>query len=96
MNNTYIVESWRPDSSDGSSKVSCRIMARQWNPTTTEHEWRYKRHTFNEWEWAIDAKENHRRAVVRTIRMDVQKDPIDMTYAGDTVRGSLWVVLVAS
>lgn len=93
---TYIVESWRPDTADGSAKVSCRIMSRQWNPHTTEHEWRYKRHTFNEWDWELNPSENEQRGVVRTIRMDVQKDPVDVAYGGETVRGKLWIVTVTS
>ena len=92
----HIVESWRPDTSDGSSKVSTRIMRRDWNPTTTEHEWRYKRHTFNEWDWALDALDNHRNAVVETVRKDF--DYIDYqqpaTLAGETPRGYLWVVTI--
>ena len=92
--NTYIVESWRPDCADGSAKVSCRIMSRQWNPHTTEHQWRYKRHTFSEWDWALDPRENERRGVTRTVRMDIQKDPVDVAYGGETVRGVLWIVAV--
>jgi len=94
--NTYIVESWRPDTADGSAKVSCRIMSRQWNPHTTEHEWRYKRHTFSEWDWELDPSENEQRGVVRTVRMDIQKDPLEVAYGGETVRGKLWIVTVTS
>lgn len=91
--NTYIVESWRPDTSDGSSKVSTRIMARQWNPTTTEHEWRYRRHTFNAWDWELDAIDNHHTSVMHTIRLDLPDAYIvEATKAGDTVRGYLWTV----
>ena len=91
---TYIIESWRPDSSDGSAKVSCRIMSREWNPTTTDHEWRYKRHTFGDWDWALDTSDNEKIGVVRTARMDLQEDPVDVVYGGDTVRGKLWIVTV--
>jgi len=93
---TYLVESWRPNTYDGSAKVSCRIMSRQWNPNTTDHEWRYKRHTFDEWDWALDSSENERAGVARTIRMDIQKDPLSVSYGGDTVRGKLWIVTVAA
>jgi hypothetical protein len=97
MDINYIVESWRPDTSDGSSKVSTRIMARQWNPTTTDHEWRYKRHTFNEWDWELDALDNHRAGVLATVRMDLdyvhyQQPAI---VAGQTARGYLWIVTLS-
>ena len=97
MQVSYVVESWRPDSSDGSSKVSTRIMIREWNPTTNEHEWRYKRHTFNDWDWAIDAKDNHRKAINSTIQKDLNYHDLTlpMTHAGDTVRGYLWVVTIS-
>ncbi len=91
---TYVIESWRPDTSDGSAKVSCRIMSRQWNPTTTDHEWRYKRHTFNDWDWALDSSDNEKIGVVRTARIDLQEDPVDVVYCGDTVRGKLWTITV--
>jgi len=71
-------------------------MKRQWNPTTTEHEWRYKRHTFNEWDWELDALENHRNAILATVRKDF--DYVDYqqpaTLAGETVRGYLWIVTI--
>ena len=71
-------------------------MRRQWNPTTTEHEWRYKRHTFNEWDWELDALENHRNAILATVRKDF--DYVDYQQpailAGETVRGYLWIVTV--
>lgn len=90
----HIIESWRPDTSDGSSKVSTRIMSRDWDPITTEHEWRYKRHTFNEWDWELDALENHRNAILATVRKDFDyinyQQPA--TLAGQTVRGYLWIV----
>ena len=93
---TYLVESWRPNTYDGSAKVSCRIMYRDWNPVTTDHAWRYKRHTFTDWDWALDTSENERAGVVRTIRMDIQKDPLSVSYGGDTVRGKLWIVTVTA
>lgn len=96
MKTQHIIESWRPDTSDGSSKVSTRTMKRQWNPTTTEHEWRYKRHTFNEWDWELDALDNHRNAVVETVRKDFDYTDYQQpaTLAGETPRGYLWVVTI--
>ena len=89
---TYIVESWRPDSSDGSSKVSCLIMGRDWNPHTGDHEWRYRKTTHNEWDWALDGLENQKLAVIFHTRTRLQKDPITVERGGDTVRGKLWIV----
>ena len=89
---TYIVESWRPDSSDGSSKVSCLIMGRDWNPHTGDHEWRYRKTTLDAWDWELDPTENHMDAVVRHVRVRLQKDPISVEYGGDTARGLLWIV----
>lgn len=92
--NTYVVETWRPNTADGSPKVSCRMTLRQWNPRTTEHEWRYKRHTFSDWYWELSVSENEELAVLRTVRFDLQEEPAEIVYAGDTVRGKLWVVTV--
>jgi len=89
---TYIVESWRPDTSDGSAKVACRIMMRDYNPHRGEHEWRYRRTTLDAWNWELDPTENHMDAVVRHVRVRLQKDPISVEYGGDTARGLLWIV----
>jgi hypothetical protein len=91
--NMYTVEAWSPDSSDGSKKVSTRIMQRDWNPHTGDHEWRYKRHTFSDWDWSLDFPDNQKIGVTRTIRMDIQKDPIKVIYVGDTARGRLWLAI---
>jgi len=87
---TYIVETWRAKTADGSPKVSSRIML-----MGVENEWRYKRHTFAEWDWSNAPIRNQHIAAIRTIRMDIQKDPIDCAIAGGTKRGILWVVTVS-
>ncbi len=90
----YIVESWRAKTADGSSKVSTRIMRTQRNWDKGVEEWRYKRHTDSLWDWREGFEANHRAAVIRTVRGDLQKDAISCTYGGDTIRGILWIVTV--
>jgi len=92
---TYIVESWRPDSSDGDSKVSCRIMERDWNPRTGDDVWRYKRHTFSDWDWELDALENHKLGVIAHVKIRLEKNPITVERGGETVRGYLWIITIS-
>ena len=89
---TYIVESWKPDSVNGDSKVSCLIMERDWNPHTGDYEWCYGKTTLAAWDWALDALENHKLGVIAHVKIRLQKDPITVKRGGDTVRGKLWIV----
>ena len=93
---TYIVESWKPDSVNGDSKVSCRIMERDINVNDYSPEWRYRKTTHNEWDWALDGLENHKLGVIFHTRTRLQKDPITVERGGDTVRGKLWIVTVTT
>lgn len=89
-----IVESWRPDSATGKSQVSCRLQARDYNPHLGVYEWTDGVHTYREWDWSVGAEVNHERAVRYAVRVWLQKDAVNVEHAGDTVRGSLWIVEV--
>jgi hypothetical protein len=89
---TYIVESWQPSSSDGTAKVSCRIMERDYNPHVGRYEWRYGKTTLDAWDWELHHTENHKAGVIAHVKVTLQKDPVWVTHGGDTALGMLWIV----
>ena len=71
-------------------KLAARHMIRD-NVGDSNEKWRHKWNRTG-WDYAEDITDNHKRAVTYACRVQLQKDPVDVTFGGDTERGQLWIV----
>lgn len=71
-------------------KLTARQMIRDDLGTHTE-KWRHKWNR-TEWDYSLSATDNHMQAARYACRVQLQKDPVDVTFGGDTERGQLWIV----
>ena len=85
MTTQYVFESRY----QGPQRVAARHMIR--DLTDSGEKWRHK---WNRtlWDYADDITDNHKRAVTYACRVQIQKEPIDIRFGGDTERGQLWIV----
>ena len=90
---TYIVETWRAPSRDGSAGIKAQIQIRDYDPDKG-HKWRYKAHTSWGFDYALGHSGNRVNAVRYAVRVALQQDPITITYGGETARGFLYIVEV--
>ncbi len=94
MSTKYIVEAWHPATNDGSPITSARIMARDYNPDKSDHQWRYKTHTNRSFDYSDGHSVTREATVVQAIRLRLQKEPITIEYGGETPRGYLYIATV--
>jgi len=90
---TYIVEAWHPDTKDGSAVTSARLMLRTYDPDKGL-KWRYKAFTNPSFDHSLGHSGNREQTVRYAVRVALQKDPVSITYGGETVRGHLYIVEV--
>jgi hypothetical protein len=91
---TYIVEAWHPDTNDGSPITSARIMVRDYNPEKSTDQWRHKAHTNKSFDYALGYSRTREETVRQVIRLRLQKEPVTITYGGETARGYLYIATV--
>jgi len=91
---TYIVEAWHPDTSNGGTITSARIMVRDYNPEKADHQWRYKTHTNRSFDHYYGHSKTREATVAQAIRIAIQKDPVTVAYGGETARGYLYMATV--
>jgi hypothetical protein len=90
---TYIVETWRAPSKDGSAGIKAQIQIRDYAPDKGPV-WRHKAHTTWGFDYALGHSGNRENAVRYAVRVALQQDPIAITYSGETARGYLYIVEV--
>jgi hypothetical protein len=90
---TYIVETWRAPSRDGSAGIKSQIQIRDYDDKG--HKWRYKAHTYWAFDYVLGHSGNRERAVRWNVRRSLQQDPLTIDYGGETKRGYLYIVTVA-
>ena len=89
---TYIVETWRAPSKDGSAGIKAQIQIRDYDPDKGQ-KWRYKAHTSWGFDYALGHSGNREQAVRFAVRKSLHNiDPITVTYSGETARGYLYIV----
>lgn len=89
---TYIVETWRAPSRDGSAGIKAQIQIRDYDPDKG-HKWRYKAHTSWGFDYALGHSGNREQAVRFAVRYALKNtDPFTVTYGGETARGYLYIV----
>jgi hypothetical protein len=90
---TYIVETWRAPSRDGSAGIKAQLQIRDYDPDKGP-KWRYKAHTTWGFDYALGHSGNRANAVRFAVRKSIQQDPYQIMYAGETKRGYLYIVMV--
>ena len=91
---TYIVETWRAPSKDGSAGIKAQIQIRDYDPDKGS-KWRYKAHTSWGFDYALGHSGNRENAVRFAVRYALKNtDPFTVTYSGETARGYLYIVEV--
>lgn len=82
---TYIFESRY---NGNASTVSARHSIKDFT-SEGEHVWRHK-WRLTAWDYSLN--DNHQNAVRMACRVQLQKDPVSITYGGDSDKGQLWIV----
>jgi hypothetical protein len=90
---TYIVETWRAPSKDGSAGIKAQIQIRDYDPNKGPV-WRHKAHTTWGFDYALGHSGNRENAVRFAVRKSLQQDPYTIMYGGETKRGYLYIVMV--